>query len=311
MADGADDPGRSPAQVLSAELAALRRKAGNPSFRKMAERSGRISHATLHEAVRGTRFPSWDTTREFVRACDSDELPWRLRWEELKGLPLVADAEPDAAKRTEPQANTPPDTEPDTAPSGTPSAASGPEPAVVSPVGDGVEPVISSAPAAGFRPRRLSRRKYALAMAAVVVLVLGAVAAVVVPKLGTSTGDVGARIPGDNSRFVTDVTVPDGTTIHVGETVQKVWEIENSGSVPWHERYLQRMDLPPAPGSCRTPDRVLVGDTAPGEHVMVSVPVTAADHPGSCWIGWKMVDSSGAQLFTTRRPVYVLVTVAP
>ncbi|WP_051792454.1 NBR1-Ig-like domain-containing protein [Amycolatopsis jejuensis] len=259
--------GRSPAQVLSAELAALRAQAGDPSFRKMAERSGQISHTTLHEAVRGTRFPSWDTTREFVRACGADEQQWRWRWEELKGVPPEPIGEP------------------------------APEP-VVAPL------VVSTEPAT---PR--PRRKYALAAAALVVVLFGGIAAFVVPKLGTRTGDAGARIPGDNTKFISDVTVPDGTTIRTGETVLKVWELQNAGSVVWHERYLQRMDLPPGPGACRTPERVLIGDTAPGDHVMVSVPVTAPDSPGRCWIGWKMVDASGAEFFTTRRPVYVLVTV--
>ncbi|ATY09600.1 hypothetical protein CU254_03300 [Amycolatopsis sp. AA4] len=266
--------GQSAAEVLSAELAALRARAGNPSFRKMADRSGRISHTTLHEAVRGTRFPSWDTTREFVRACDADEQQWRRRWEELKGVP--------------------------------------PEPAVpveVAVVNTAAEPVLITAePAAPEKPRR--RRKYALAAVAFVVVLLAVVAAIVVPKLKSGAlVDVGARIPGDNSKFVGDVTVPDGTVIHVGETVQKVWELQNTGSVVWHQRYLQRMDLPASPGSCRTPDRVLIGDTPPGDHVMVSVPLTASPAPGRCWIGWKMVDAAGAELFSTRRPVYVLVTV--
>ncbi|WP_051166287.1 NBR1-Ig-like domain-containing protein [Amycolatopsis orientalis] len=269
--------GQSAAEVLSAELAALRARAGNPSFRKMADRSGRISHTTLHEAVRGTRFPSWDTTREFVRACDADEQQWRRRWEELKGVPPEPEpAEVAIVKTVE---------------------ATAAEPAL-----------ITSEPAAPEKPRR--RRKYALAAVASVVVLLAGVAAIVVPKLKSGgLVDVGARIPGDNSKFIGDVTVPDGTVLHVGETVQKVWELQNTGSVPWHQRYLQRMDLPASPGSCRTPDRVLIGDTPPGDHVMVSVPLTASPAPGRCWIGWKMVDAAGAELFSTRRPVYVLVTV--
>ncbi|MGW7534587.1 NBR1-Ig-like domain-containing protein [Amycolatopsis sp. NPDC054798] len=268
--------GQSAAEVLSAELAALRARAGNPSFRKMAGRSGQISHTTLHEAVRGTRFPSWDTTREFVRACEADEQQWRRRWEELKGVP----PEPEA-----PVAEPEPEPDPPT------------------------EPVlIASDPATPEKPRR--RRKYTLAAVAFAVVLLAAVAVIVVPKLNRGgLVDVGARVPGDNSKFVGDVTVPDGTVIHVGETVQKVWELQNTGSAIWHQRYLQRMDLPPSPGSCRTPDRVLIGDTPPGEHVMVSVPLTASPAPGRCWIGWKMVDANGAEFFTTRRPVYVLVTV--
>lgn len=260
----------APADVLAAELAALRANAGNPSFRKMAERSGCISHTTLHEAVKGTRFPSWETTREFVKACGADEGPWRARWVELKGAP---------------------------------AAPALPDPPAAPAEGVAVAPPLRKRPA----------RRTALIAAAVVVVVLAAVAAFVVPgKLGrTQAGDVNARIPGDNTKFIADVTVPDGTAVRAGVTVQKVWEIENAGSVGWHERYLQRMDLPPAPGTCRTPDRVLIGDTAPGEHVMVSVPVTASETPGRCWIGWKMVDAAGTEFFSTRRPVYVLITVVP
>ncbi|MEU4668764.1 NBR1-Ig-like domain-containing protein [Amycolatopsis sp. NPDC023774] len=273
-----------PADVLAAELAALRASAGNPSFRKMAERSGRISHTTLHEAVKGTRFPSWETTREFVKACGADEEPWRARWVELKGVPPVP--EPAAVARL---------------------GTSEPNPAEPTAAEPGVEGVSLAPP-----PRKRATRRNALVVAVAVVAVLAAVAAFVIPgKLSTPAGDASARIPGDNTKFIADVTVPDGTAVHVGVTVQKVWELENAGSVGWHERYLQRMDLPPAPGTCRTPDRVLIGDTAPGEHVMVSVPVTASDAPGRCWIGWKMVDAAGTEFFSTKRPVYVLVTVVP
>ncbi|QYN25104.1 NBR1-Ig-like domain-containing protein [Amycolatopsis sp. DSM 110486] len=271
-----------PADVLAAELAALRASAGNPSFRKMAERSGCISHTTLHEAVKGTRFPSWETTREFVKACGAGEEPWRARWVELKGVPPVPEPVAVAAR-----------------------AAPGPaEPRSPDPDVEGVR----LAPP----PRKRSTRRNALVVAAAVIAVLAAVAAFVIPgKLNAPAGDASARVPGDNTKFIADVTVPDGAAVHVGVTVQKVWELENSGSVRWHERYLQRMDLPPAPGTCRTPDRVLIGDTAPGEHVMISVPLTASDAPGRCWIGWKMVDAAGTEFFTTKRPVYVLVTVVP
>src|SRR5437588_565132 len=63
------------------ELRRLRVKAGNPSFRRLAGLSGTISHTTLHEAAAGHRMPSWETTREFVRACGGDEAEWRARWE--------------------------------------------------------------------------------------------------------------------------------------------------------------------------------------------------------------------------------------
>ena len=287
MGDDGPTSGRpAKAEVLATELAALRASAGDPSFRKMAERSGCISHTTLHEAVKGIRFPSWETTREFVKACGADEAPWRQRWEELKGLTpatITVQASGEAAGHS--------------------TVLEAPSPDVAETGGIRLAP-----------PAKRRKRKTALIVAGAVVLVLAAVATLALTGRFDSVApavDVGARIKGDNTKFLGDVTVPDGTPVRAGTTVLKVWEIQNTGSIPWHERYLQRMDLPPAPGACRTPDRVLIGDTPPGDHVMISVPLTAAEKPGRCWIGWKMVDAAGRELFTTRRPVYVLVTVVP
>ncbi|WP_329071533.1 NBR1-Ig-like domain-containing protein [Amycolatopsis sp. NBC_01480] len=289
MGDDGPTSGRpAKAEVLATELAALRASAGDPSFRKMAERSGCISHTTLHEAVKGIRFPSWETTREFVKACGADEAPWRRRWEELKGLTPATTTVQTSGEAV-----------------GHATVLDAPSPDVAE-TGD-----IRLAPPA---KRRRPKRKTALIVAGAVVLVLAAVATLALTGRLDSVApavDLGARIKGDNTKFVGDVTVPDGTAVRAGTTVLKVWEIQNTGSIPWHERYLQRMDLPPAPGACRTPDRVLIGDTPPGDHVMISVPLTAAEKPGRCWIGWKMVDAAGREFFTTRRPVYVLVTVVP
>lgn len=259
----------NPATTLAAELARLRREAGDPSFRKMAERSGRISHTTLHEAVRGTRFPSWETTREFAKACGADEEPWRRRWVELQSVPEPESPEPSA----EPSATT--------------------------------EPSSTDEPGSSR-----SRRPVAWAFAAVVVLILAAVAVFAVPS-STPVVDTGARFPGDESIFVADVTVPDGTVLRPGQSVQKVWELQNAGKIYWHNRYLQRMDLPAAPEGCQTPDRVPIGDTAPDEHVMISVTLRAQNTPGRCWIGWKMVDENGIQFFSTHRPVFLLVEIRP
>ena len=47
---------RQAAERFAEQLRTLRTSVGDPSFRKMAGRSGRISHTTLHEAAAGTRF---------------------------------------------------------------------------------------------------------------------------------------------------------------------------------------------------------------------------------------------------------------
>ncbi|MEU4534141.1 NBR1-Ig-like domain-containing protein [Streptosporangium sp. NPDC023825] len=47
----------------------------------MSGRSGAISHTTLHEATKGNRLPSWETTVEFVKACGADPAAYRERWD--------------------------------------------------------------------------------------------------------------------------------------------------------------------------------------------------------------------------------------
>lgn len=82
-------------EAFMTALRALRAEAGDPSFRRMAAKSGAVSHATLHLAVTGYRLQPWETVREFVRACDGDEDAWRERWEATSRA-LADDDEPPA-----------------------------------------------------------------------------------------------------------------------------------------------------------------------------------------------------------------------
>ena len=61
-------------------LSDIRQQAGQPSFRQMSQTSGCISHATLHEATRGKRLPTWETTEQFLIACGVDPRDWRDEW---------------------------------------------------------------------------------------------------------------------------------------------------------------------------------------------------------------------------------------
>ncbi|WP_433372176.1 NBR1-Ig-like domain-containing protein [Actinoplanes sp. CA-142083] len=269
------------AERFAGQLRALRTGVGDPSFRKMAGRSGRISHTTLHEAAAGTRFPSWETTREFVRACEADEAEWRLRWEQAQG----------------------------TAP-----------PHIVDTVVTPSEFVPAPSRALEVVPRRpvitIARRRWwpwaAVAAVVAIVAVVGFTnrsrARQEPGAEAPSASSSDALVPGDASRFVGDVTIPDGTKVKVKSHFVKVWAIANVGTVGWHHRYLARAQ-PAAEDGCQVPSRVEIGDTLPGEQVMISVPVVASSTPGRCWVSWKMVDEQGRPFFPTRRPVYFLVNV--
>lgn len=332
MEDGvptpADEPRRTLVQQLARDLRALRASVGNPSFRKMAGLSGYISHTTLHEAATGSRLPSWETTREFVRVCGGDESQWWSRWLAAKNGAAASEASrtrPDdndgdassvvaegswsgaagiSAEATAASARSNGDT------GGAAEGRSGAE--TGGRAGDEPEQLVSvrADAGAGGRAGRQSQRWRWLVAGFAVVLVLGVAAGGVV--IGRQIGPQ-ARLspplyPGDDLQFRGDVTFPDHSRVAPGERFLKVWEFENTGGLAWRDRFLVR-ERPEQSRDCHTPERVPVGPAWPGERVKISVPVTAPETPGPCIVSWKMVDADGRQLFPGARPVYFLVEV--
>ncbi len=321
-------PDRQAAQEFATQLRALRTAAGDPSFRKMAGRSGRISHTTLHEAAAGTRFPSWETVREFVRACEADEVQWRCRWEDAQHAGTVdGSADGDI---TPVRTDSPVDTEtPLTTGEEKPDAGTDSLPAY--------RPVVSGIPAPSpgeptefpqtefpqtdeeIVGERRQRMPWLAAAAVIVVVAMVAVLGAILRSRSSrdDPGTVAASasafsdslIPGDSSKFLGDVTIPDGTKVRVNSQFVKVWALKNDGNIAWHNRFLARINPTADADGCQVPDRVAIGDTAPDEQVMISVQVTAPSRPGKCWVSWKMVDENGQESFPTRRPVFFMVNV--
>ncbi|MET7655605.1 hypothetical protein [Streptomyces sp. NPDC005486] len=77
------DPQAGPVQLFAHELRELRRTAGGPSYRRMAETAG-FSAATLSEAARGDRLPSLAVVQGYVRACGGDPGEWEPRWKDAE-----------------------------------------------------------------------------------------------------------------------------------------------------------------------------------------------------------------------------------
>ncbi|WP_175409881.1 hypothetical protein [Streptomyces sp. TRM64462] len=77
------DPAAGPVQRLAHELRELRRAAGGPSYRTMAETAG-FSATTLSQAAAGERLPSLPVVQGYVRACGADPAEWEPRWKEAE-----------------------------------------------------------------------------------------------------------------------------------------------------------------------------------------------------------------------------------
>ena len=117
-------------------------------------------------------------------------------------------------------------------------------------------------------------------------------------------------VPGactNNSAFVTDVTVPDGTNFSAGQTYNKIWKLSNTGTCAWGTGY----QLVFISGEAMTSSTVVsVPATAPGATadilVPMTAPATAGDHTGS----WRMRSADGA-IFGQTVVVKITIPGAP
>ena len=73
------DPADGPAQRFAADLRKLRIEAGSPPYRDMAKQV-HVSKASLAAAAGGHRLPTWEVTKQYVRACDGPFDIWHERW---------------------------------------------------------------------------------------------------------------------------------------------------------------------------------------------------------------------------------------
>ena len=131
--------------------------------------------------------------------------------------------------------------------------------------------------------------------------------------------DSRALHPGDHTRFVADLDVPDNTPVHAGERFTKGWRLQNTGTVPWEGRWLECMDVPPAADAAGpaplvgylrpVAPRVAVPYTAPDATVDLRVEFVAPDAPGTVRSTWKFVDANGDVCFPEHVGAYCQVRV--
>ncbi len=95
----------------------------------------------------------------------------------------------------------------------------------------------------------------------------------------------------NNAAFVTDVTVPDGSTINGGQTFNKIWRLSNNGTCTWSAGY----QFVFVSGEAMSPNTVIsVPSTAPGATADLLVPMTAPTAAGSHSGNWRLRSSGGA-----------------
>lgn len=107
----------------------------------------------------------------------------------------------------------------------------------------------------------------------------------------------------NNSAYVNDLTIPDGTVLMPGETFKKTWRLENTGTCPWEEEYVitfvsgYSMD-----GETTTINKYV----APGKTANITVALTAPEVEGVYTGYWLLNDQDGIGF---GQLIYVTVVV--
>jgi transcriptional regulator with XRE-family HTH domain len=114
-------------------------------------------------------------------------------------------------------------------------------------------------------------------------------------------------LEGDAMRVLRDA-LAHGERVPPGARLPASWTVGNDGAVPWNGRRLRRMGAAGAVRVITSPAFVSVPDCPPGEQVVVTVPVTVPDAPGTYAAYWSMVDAAGCVCFAGPTKFALVVT---
>lgn len=107
----------------------------------------------------------------------------------------------------------------------------------------------------------------------------------------------------NNSVFVSDVSVPDGTQITAGQKFVKTWKVKNTGSCNWVTTYTIRYGYG---DRLSGRDTYLTAEVLPNQEAEISVELTAPNTPGTYRGYWVLFDNNA---FSFGQYLSVIITV--
>jgi hypothetical protein len=91
-------------------------------------------------------------------------------------------------------------------------------------------------------------------------------------------------------RFLADLTVPDGSVVSPGQAIDKRWQVENSGTCNWDDRYSLRLVAGPELGVA-SPQALY--PARGGTQAMIRILFTAPEELGTFRSAWQAYDPQG------------------
>jgi hypothetical protein len=96
----------------------------------------------------------------------------------------------------------------------------------------------------------------------------------------------------NNSKFVADVTIPDGTVVKAGSTFTKTWRFSNTGKTTWTKEY-ELIYIEGVAGAKGAYSVYLPKEVKPGETLDISVNFTAPSSKGDYRSKWILYSADG------------------
>ncbi len=96
-----------------------------------------------------------------------------------------------------------------------------------------------------------------------------------------------------NSKFVADVTIPDGTVMKPYQKFYKVWRVQNTGTCPWDQGYGFIQYTGPNMGTTVTYFSNNDQPVGPGGTVDIGVELRAPAQPNDYVSHWTMINDTG------------------
>jgi hypothetical protein len=122
------------------------------------------------------------------------------------------------------------------------------------------------------------------------------------PTQSAGSGAVGCN----NSVYIADVTIPDGTVMAPGQTFTKTWKVQNNGTCAWTATYKLTFISGNAMGGAATAINAAV---SPNQAVDISIAMTAPTTAGDYTGYWKIYNDQN-QPFGTFLSVVIKVGAA-
>lgn len=139
----------------------------------------------------------------------------------------------------------------------------------------------------------------------------GTTASQVTPSLGRLTPTVTSlatltMIPCTNDlTFIEDLTIPDGTTLSAGQSIDKQWLVTNSGTCDWDDRY--RLKFISGEPLAAPTEQALYPARA-GSQATLRIVFTAPTSAGSYQSAWQAFAPDGSAF---GQPFFIQIVVQP